>query len=100
MTNITCINDIREAHQGTWFNQSTMDFFNTTLPDKSKIWRLGERVFFVSGEKENNPYYNTRRMYTIREFTVEDGGVETIGEFQQYRTPIEARTALEEMGAE
>ena len=70
-----------------WFERGAMRFFNS---------RIASGVygghFFISSERYNE---NTPRRYTIR--SCYNGKIDTIGDFQQYRTIEEARYAVKEL---
>ena|SRR3990167_2108062 len=56
--------------------------------------RIGETVYggryFVTSEQFD---YSSPRLYTVR-MANDDGSIETIGEFQAYRTSSQARAAI------
>lgn len=95
---ILTLSDIRRAHKGHWFDRDTMKFFATTLPDGEYVRNIAGRVFFISGERDT--WSNQKRAYTIREYVPASDDIRTIGEFQQYRTPDQARNALRKMAKE
>lgn len=92
---ILTLSDIRRATRGHWFDADTMKFFSTTLPDGEYVWNINGRVFFISGERDT--WTDQKRRYTIREYLPEKDDIVTVGEFQQYRTPDQARKALRAM---
>ena len=82
------IADIKTANRAKghhWFDNDTLGFFKS---------RVGESVyggrFFVSSEKGPN----MQRRYTVREAS-KDGSISTVGEFQQYATLAQARSAAQ-----
>jgi len=77
--------DIRHSHPGNWFDKGTMQWFNSRIESKVIYGR-----FFISSEQYDD---ETPRLYTIR-YATDQGDIETLGEFQDYKTPAAARTAL------
>jgi hypothetical protein len=75
------VDEIRRAHDGHWFDADTMRFFRTRLGDIV----IGGR-YFISSEASD---YNAPRLYSIRE-AFADASIDTVGEFQAYRTRREA----------
>ena len=98
MTTLRDAKTLARWHGCHWFDASSMKFFNSRVLEST--WTRytdteGEGVYrFISSEKFDAGY---SRWYTVREWRRERVGlvdhvsVETVGEFQQYRT---ARTAL------
>ena len=78
-----------------WFNPDTLRFFKSRLPDTAI--KVGEKAYFVSSEQneEDDP-----RLYSIRVCDLQTGRVNTVGEFQQYRTSEAAHKALTEITSE
>lgn len=81
------INDIKSQHKGHWFDKETMRFFNTKVV--SNVYPSIGKVFFVSSEKFDN---KSPRLYTVRSFDLSDGSVNTVGDFQEFPTKIQAET--------
>jgi hypothetical protein len=92
--------DVRRANAesgGHWFEKSSMRFFNSRI--ETGIVRCGSvgegqaqrytRARFVSSEQGPD----NRRAYTIRE-AQPNGDIDTVGEFQQYKTMRAAKAAI------
>ena len=84
------MSDVRRANKDAgyhWFDSSTLGFFG------SHVGRTlyGGR-YFISSEQ---PPYGPRR-YTVRE-AEPDGGIETVGGFQQYETRAQALAAIKQL---
>lgn len=81
------VNDIKKfslSRGSNWFSPNTLRFFQSRFSQTV----YGGRIF-VSSEMN---FDGTQRLYTVR-FVKADGGVETIGEFQQYETLAQAQGA-------
>ena len=88
---IADLKKLNEANGLNWFSPDSMRFFNCSLPHSAKLHN--GKAYFVSGEK-----YNTEpRMYTIRAVDMVNGGVDTVGEFQEYYTRATAKAAIREI---
>lgn len=76
-----------------FFEPATMRFFRSrVLPG---VYHVGDRWnIFITSERFVTLYGTpAQRMYTIRQLE-RDGGIETIGEFQQYTSADSARRAI------
>lgn len=71
-----------------WFEPDSMRFFKSRVGDR--VIPLDDGCLFVSSEKA--PY--EQRKYSVRR-AYDDGHVETVGEFQKYKTSREAWSAAE-----
>ena len=69
-----------------FFDKSTMRFFNSRIMTKLNEGYLINNKYFITSEKFDD---NSPRLYTIREY-IGDGDIDTVGEFQQFRTVKEA----------
>lgn len=78
------IDEIRTAHQGHWFDASTLAFFNSVVHDEIVSGR-----YFVTSERA--PYDDAPR-WTVREADA-DAEILTVGEFYSYATREEALAA-------
>ncbi|RJQ46849.1 MAG: hypothetical protein C4534_02045 [Gaiellales bacterium] len=79
--------DVKRANHesgGFWFEPATMRYFQT----KIETSLIAGRYFVTSERHEDEP-----RRYTCRE-ALPDGSIESVGQFQQYRTLKEAREAI------
>jgi hypothetical protein len=74
-----------------WFEPATLRWFSSRILE-GLVYRPGSRfVYFVSSERQGEEY---PRLYTVRRFSLDRCNVETVGEFQAYRTAREARRAM------
>jgi hypothetical protein len=76
-----------------WFEPDTIRFFGSKFYPDDQFKNDG---YFISSEQNDaeNPRY-----YTIRQGDFENGKVDTIGEFLEYKTLSKARSALKEIRA-
>lgn len=74
------INNDRGFH---FFSKSTMRFFSSRIETKGT---LINRQYFITSEKFDS---SSPRLYTIRE-AKSDGNINTVGEFQQYKSKQQA----------
>ena len=72
---------------GHFFDRATMRFFRSRV---SK-YLLPNRCFVTSEQYDDK----TPRLYTVRRFRADFCEVDTVGEFQQYRTSAQAKKAAE-----
>jgi hypothetical protein len=82
--------DVRQANKDAgyhWFDSSTLGFFGSVIGRTL----YGGR-YFISSEQGPNGI----RAYTVREVEA-DGGIETVGDFQQYETAAQARAAIKQL---
>jgi hypothetical protein len=78
--------DVRAANKaidGHWFDRATMRFFQTRI--ESTVYKNG--TFITS---EQSPHGS--RKFSVRR-AMADGRIDTVGEFQGYRTKEAAREA-------
>jgi hypothetical protein len=85
------IEDVKAANRqigNHWFDRGTMRFFNT----KIESGLIGGK-YFITSERcdDNHP-----RLFTVRR-AEPDATIDTVGEFQQYRTRDDAREAVREL---
>jgi len=73
-----------------WFDPDSMRFFSSRVG--SRIEHKGGFIYFVSSEQFN---YKSPRLYTVRK-VCREGGIDTVGNFQGYRTGKEAWKAIQE----
>src|SRR5262245_32369660 len=74
-----------------YFEPSTMRFFRSRVMPTVTAGRL-----FVTSEQSD---YNAPRFWTVREF-MPDGGIETVGEFQEYTSGAAAQRAARRAASE
>jgi len=69
-----------------FFDRDTIEFWGSKI--ESELYK--NRCFITS---ENN-FDSTARFYTVRRFGEDFKNIDTIGEFQAYKTKEEAQTAI------
>lgn len=81
--------DVKRANEEAgfhWFDSATIRFFKSRV--SYQVIPLDDGCVFVSSEKGPD----TQRMYSVRR-AYDDGRIETVGKFQEYKTPREAWSA-------
>ena len=68
-----------------WFDPETMNFFQT----KIEYWNP-ETGYFITSEA-----YKVERAFTLRKANFKTADIDTIGDFQEYGSLIQALEALE-----
>lgn len=97
LTEIYTVEDLTKDYyrktKGHWFDKDTMRFFASRLSDTLIYYPDGSRILFVSSELGPN---QPKRRYSIREYTVATGAIETVGlGFQAYNTLAAAKRAAQ-----
>lgn len=82
------IRQVVDAHRGHFFDKFNIRFFNSKI-----LPTVYRGQYFITSERFND---ETPRMYTIRQID-EKGNIETIGDFQQYKTIRAAIKAIEKL---
>mgnify|MGYP003526637488 CR=1 FL=1 len=80
--------DIQRKHTGHWFSRDTMRFFLSRVGEYGYQGPGG--VYFVSSERFSRD--GSPRLYTVRRQDP-DGSIETVGEFQGYKSRSGAHAA-------
>ncbi len=83
--NIEAIKRANKRAGQFWFNRDTMIFFNCCIHGG-----VIKGKYFISSEQNK---LDDPRLFTVRMIN-EKGEIETIGEFQQYKTEVEARATF------
>ena len=91
----TDTNDIQRHHRGYWFSKDTMRFFQSRI--SQNVYYGKDLLFFVSSERQN---YDTPRLYTVRAYDPKNDRIQTVGEFQGYKTSGGANKAAERLALE
>lgn len=78
---------ISERNGQHWFDEDVMRYFNSRVLESSWTKIDDDTYRFISSERMN---FNSPRLYTVRQFTISTGTVDTVGEFQRYKTSREA----------
>lgn len=92
------LDQIKEANAragGHWFEPGALRFFASRISDRVHCGPGG--IFFVSSEQFRSSRGNGPRLYSVREFHPDTGRVETVGEFQAYKSGRAAHAAAAEM---
>lgn len=95
MATYNSINEIKEANASIgahFFEPATMRFFNSKIASRTVY---GGRYFITSEQFVGSDHVAQPRRYTIR--ACYDGRVDTVGDFQQYRTIEEAKHAVKQL---
>lgn len=90
---------------GHWYEPDTMRFFSSHVSRLAYLDESGAFAFFVSSERFSD---DVARLYTVRVAHLTDGhgprttrgGVDTVGEFQQYATRASADRAARALAAD
>lgn len=78
--------------QGHWFDKDTLRFFGSRISDQ--LFYGSKNIYFVSSEV--GPH-QLKRLYTVRQYNPETGAIETIGDFQQYKSMSGAKSAAKRL---
>ena len=80
--------ELRNKQAGQhWFDADAKRFFASRISEPVYPTPDGAKVYFVSSER----YEREPRMYTVRVMDWDTGSVDTVGEFQEYKTSAAAR---------
>jgi len=88
------INEIKQLNEQAghhFFSPDTMRFFNSRIGSTVKV--KGTLAYFVTSERD----YAQPRLYSLRVCNLDNGHMDTIGEFQAYQTRAQAMKAMEEI---
>ena len=88
-----CIRRANEDARMYWFSPDTMRFFRSRVSDQ--VYQGPGGIYFVSSERGPE----MPRMYTVRRFRPDTGGVETAEEFQGYAKATQARRVAARLAA-
>ena len=86
----TDTNDIKRNHRGHWFSKDTMRFFQSRISET--VYYGKDLLFFVSSEKDR---WDNPRMYTVRSYDPKTDQIDTVGEYQAYKSRSGAASAAE-----
>lgn len=84
---------IKAMARGPFFSKGTTVFFKSTYPKTGQ--RNGDHVYFWTGELCGWGGDKVRR-FTLRHLDIVTGRVQTVGDFQAYRTAAAAAKAVRE----
>jgi len=77
------------SSQHHFFDAGATRFFRSRYPQTGIV--KDNKAYFVTSEQFD---YNSPRLYTLRVCDMATGIVDTVGEFQQYRTSRQAQAAI------
>lgn len=80
---------VKWTTKGHWFDKDAMRFFRSRVATFALLHN--GKAYFTSSEQFND---ESPRLYSVRVCTMETGDINTIGEFQQYKTADAARRAI------
>lgn len=89
-TTITEIKSLAMSSGSHFFDADTLRFFSSRVSSRVHVGVSGRRVYFVTSEQYDTGYV---RKYTVRKIHVCNGRIDTVGEFQAYRTSAQAHGA-------
>ena len=75
-----------------FFSPGATRFFRSRYPNYA--YRVGNRAYFVTSEQFDD---HSPRLFTVRVCDMTTGEVDTVGEFQEYRTRYLAGKAVKEL---
>jgi hypothetical protein len=75
------ITEIKRLHRGHWFDAKTIKFFSSRFGTTAH--RVNDTAYFISSEKFDDTF---PRLYSIRKCDMITGEIDTVGEFQKYKT--------------
>lgn len=82
-----------ERNNFHFFEPATMRFFNCRVSDSFYICEARQCSYFVTSERNKSFTlgHNYPRLYTVRRIAWKGGDVDTVGEFQAYRSASTAQ---------
>lgn len=85
----------KRAEKGAkyFFSRGAMRFFSSRISEL--CWTKNDDIFFITSERDGGMVKHTGsiRAYTVRK-CMKNGNIMSMGDFQEYRTMSEARTAI------
>ena len=75
-----------------WFTPDTTRFFRSRYSEYA--YKVGDRAYFITSEQFDD---HSPRLFTLRVCDLTTGEVDTVGEFQQYRSRHLAEKAMREL---
>jgi len=79
----------RNSTQPHFFSPGATRFFSSRYPQTGIV--RNNKAYFITSEQFD---YESPRLYTVRVCDMKTGIVDTVGEFQQYRTRARAQSAI------
>lgn len=89
---LIAIEDIKRRHQGHWFSASAMRFFNSRTAQTAVV--KDGKAYFVSSEQFD---YSSPRLFSVRVYDFATDDIDTVGEFQEYKTAYLAEKAIKQL---
>lgn len=90
---------VERRHNGHWFDADTKRFFSSRVSDTAYNNEQG-KSYFVSSERDTFRNRQPKRLYTVRVQDHETGDIDTVGEFQGYKTRYQAHKAARELASQ
>ena len=82
---ISVVKQVSKKHDKHFFDDSTMRFFNSRISQDAI--KSGNMAYFVSSEKFDS---KTPRLYSVRAINLDTGKIETIPDFQHFKSNQQA----------
>ena len=92
---IGAVKEMNENHQRHWFSEGALSFFNSTIEPK-----VYSGCVFVTSESPNTLHFlghDEQRRWSVR-IALDNGAIETYGEFRWYNSLSHAQLAAENVG--
>jgi len=83
------VQEISKKKHRHFFDGQAIEFWGSKIHSKELI----KEKYFITSEDN---FQQTKRFFTVREFDVQTGKVETIGKFQQFETLEEAEKYIQD----
>lgn len=81
------------SSQHHFFDEDATRFFKSRYPQTGVV--KDNKAYFVTSEQFD---YNSPRLYTVRVCDMATGIIDSVGEFQQYRTSAQAYASIKKGG--
>lgn len=85
---------VNREHGRYYFSPDTMRFFSSRT--SRQAYKVGNKAYFITSER-NKHSSNAPRKWTIRVIDLTTGRVDTVGEWQKFNTPGEAKKQLKQI---
>ena len=89
MRTFTEVWQIKQAHCGSFFSPNNMCFFRSRTCEE-----VYGNKYFITSERYVNGLQTEPRKYTVREYDAINDKINTIGDFQAYKTRAQAKRAI------
>lgn len=91
----TSVHDIEREHSGYWFSPDTLRFFNSRVHEQ--VYHGKNLIYFVSSEVTG--FNSSERRYTVRSYNPSTDTIDTVGEFNGYKSRNGAHSAAARIAA-